>query len=516
MRSMEYSHHSQQTVSARTLWYLLLVVVSVILTVVALFYDFLFPIVAILGILFFAVVIHRPFWGFLLFVALIYLRPSDLFPILTTLRFQPLLLGLLIVLWLYRDFVRSKNQFNLHRIDLAILAFVVVMLLSIVTSIYIGQSVSVFTDYIKLLAFYLLATQMVKSKRQLKAFIAVLLGSVTFVSLVQVYTYLTIGLTRATGQGGYGIHIGPLHLYAGRAIGEQATNVHGVGGYSNGFLANASELGLGVLMVIPFAYYLCERVSSRFVRIVLILVLVILTFSLIVTGSRGATLAAFVVLLIIFFKSRHKMALAMVLILGLMVATPLLSDNYIDRVTSITEYESDTSANIRLSLWKAGLYMMMDRPLLGIGVGNFHNAYGGEYRETDSANLWWQPHNNFIQVGAEMGLLGLVAYVWILIMILKENRRSRRILALEFPAERSLEGYLHASDVSLYGCIVAGCFITSTYYPHILILALMARSMGGIIENKIKNRDLVLIEETDTDLTEHDKPPLDGRGKTIV
>jgi O-antigen ligase len=90
---------------------------------------------------------------------------------------------------------------------------------------------------------------------------------------------------------------------------------------------------------------------------------------------------------------------------------------------------SDTgTVYFRLSIWVAGLEMMAQHPLLGVGFGQFAVHLGSHLRD-----LVWIPsshaaqegtlaHNTFLNVGAEFGLIGLTLYLLILSGIYKAAR----------------------------------------------------------------------------------------------
>ncbi len=84
----------------------------------------------------------------------------------------------------------------------------------------------------------------------------------------------------------------------------------------------------------------------------------------------------------------------------------------------------DQSSRQRVLIWKDTLSLIRDRPLLGVGVGNF--AYNlPKYASRESAeNLArmrtavgmdlaaYQAHNGYLEVMAETGFLGLAAFLW--------------------------------------------------------------------------------------------------------
>lgn len=75
------------------------------------------------------------------------------------------------------------------------------------------------------------------------------------------------------------------------------------------------------------------------------------------------------------------------------------------------------SVELRWVMAKAGVEMFKEAPVFGIGVSHFYDAseaYAGPYL----LSVGWQPrenaHNNFVQVLAEQGLVGLGALFWML------------------------------------------------------------------------------------------------------
>lgn len=88
----------------------------------------------------------------------------------------------------------------------------------------------------------------------------------------------------------------------------------------------------------------------------------------------------------------------------------------------------------RLNLWHASLNMIADHPLWGVGLDNFLYAYRGRYifeaawRDPNLSH----PHNLLLDFGARLGLLGLVAGLWLLAMLpytlWQSRRRPRRWL----------------------------------------------------------------------------------------
>jgi O-antigen ligase len=79
----------------------------------------------------------------------------------------------------------------------------------------------------------------------------------------------------------------------------------------------------------------------------------------------------------------------------------------------------------KLDLWAVASKMILDFPATGIGSGayivelpNYVEQMGMEFRLTDSAE------NYFIQAGAELGLIGLILFIWVFYEIARQMWRS--------------------------------------------------------------------------------------------
>ena len=78
---------------------------------------------------------------------------------------------------------------------------------------------------------------------------------------------------------------------------------------------------------------------------------------------------------------------------------------------SLTQPSSqDYSTAERLAHWIAGLHMFLDHPILGVGIGNYADAYP-QYFITIFIDPLGHAHNYYINIAAETGFIGLTAYV---------------------------------------------------------------------------------------------------------
>ena len=151
--------------------------------------------------------------------------------------------------------------------------------------------------------------------------------------------------------------------------------------------------------------------------------LVVLNLGLLGSLTRGAWVALAVMLAALFALRRPRYLLAFVpaaLLFVLLAPAPVLS-----RIFSITDLR-DSSNYDRLCMADAGLRMIAERPLFGIGPDMVQERYA-LYRNP-TAPRYWVPHlhNTLLHLTAERGLASLVAYLWLMAApILLAVRRYR-------------------------------------------------------------------------------------------
>jgi len=108
----------------------------------------------------------------------------------------------------------------------------------------------------------------------------------------------------------------------------------------------------------------------------------------------------------------------------------------------------ENSVNARVLLAKAGLQMFTDAPIFGIGITQFYGASTGYLNGSLGPNFHENAHNNFLQVLAEQGVIGLGAMVWWLAVILMAGVQAR--------GADPLRGALIAAVVATVGTWMTG------------------------------------------------------------
>ncbi|MBN2374454.1 O-antigen ligase family protein [bacterium] len=171
--------------------------------------------------------------------------------------------------------------------------------------------------------------------------------------------------------------------------------------------------------------------SYRRYPVLKFVLLAVLGIAFFLTGSRGGLFAGLGGSLAILSLSRAKKKgfclLALFLIFLVIIPNPLIK-----RAMKI--HKTDIYALSRWSMWKSALDMIKDHTLFGVGLGNFkyfshRYAFPVEGAWARYARVANYTHNEFLHLGAEMGLPGIVFFLaafWIVFtMTLKKESYNR-------------------------------------------------------------------------------------------
>ena len=108
--------------------------------------------------------------------------------------------------------------------------------------------------------------------------------------------------------------------------------------------------------------------------------------------------------------------LILILIPLLLISSPTVKQRITQGTHEAIAYDSNaeaTSMGMRMVLWNNTVELIKARPLLGYGTGGFQKAYQSKI-ENEPAwkhEITHDPHNQFLKITTEQGLLGLVVFI---------------------------------------------------------------------------------------------------------
>jgi O-antigen ligase len=190
---------------------------------------------------------------------------------------------------------------------------------------------------------------------------------------------------------------------------------------------NYTSAYLGMLMTLAVCVW--QTQALRRYRRLAILVVFLAAIALACTFSRGGWIGVALSLTILGVARWHrggfsrKAAAASMAALVLAAAFLFVPNPISTRVMG----DDEGSAHSRIPLMHLALRVIEANPLLGVGANNFGTVMN-DYAGSEFRREWiYTVHNQFLLVCAETGIIGLMAYLWILLSVIRNGWRLWKI-----------------------------------------------------------------------------------------
>jgi len=185
----------------------------------------------------------------------------------------------------------------------------------------------------------------------------------------------------------------------------------------------AGWLVMMIPLALSFAYFWKDnlfKLSSRHnwlkkaIRPGLWAITGILTFCLAFTYSRGAWIG--VILAVLFIGRLRSRKLLIMTVIAILIL-PLFMTGYLkERTIAIIKFSE--TAGVRPLIWEEAVNIVKDFPFLGCGL-NTYAIVGPHYKVPGGTGYY--PHNSYLHMAAESGLLGLASFLWIIAALFKTS-----------------------------------------------------------------------------------------------
>ena len=188
-----------------------------------------------------------------------------------------------------------------------------------------------------------------------------------------------------------------------------------------------SMLAMGI--VISFYYFMNKVKDQVAFRILYLAVFITGCITLGMLASRGAFVAVFVPVLFILYKKTNSIKnVVFVIILISIAVIAISSTNYFDSLSARIG-QDDRTGSSRTVIWETSIntFLRSDMPTLLIGGGtNYSYVIVGK----SLGMPIYSPHNNFLGILYDYGILGLIAFLSIFYSWFKKNSHNVLVVSL--------------------------------------------------------------------------------------
>ncbi|MGB8982657.1 MAG: O-antigen ligase family protein, partial [Anaerolineales bacterium] len=224
----------------------------------------------------------------------------------------------------------------------------------------------------------------------------------------------------------------------------------------------------------------------------------IILYIMLNTYSRCAylVLAIDLVLIMFVFEKHFDPRVAFAGLTILILTIPFLPATYRERFNTLTAFTSengiyqDTSFRGRSSEMLTGLAMFAEHPILGVGAANYRPNYqryaqlvGIEFRAEER-----DAHSLYVQVLAETGILGVMAFLGLVFFLLEALNKAIRTLERS-PHLHEWLPWINAIRLALLSYLMTSIFLHNAYIRYFWILVAMALAAIQITDNMLNRRE---------------------------
>ncbi|MBA7530385.1 hypothetical protein ES705_22588 [subsurface metagenome] len=357
-------------------------------------------------------------------IALTILIPLAFYPYLTRI-FNPakeLVFELLVIIglmfWALRMVSQKKIKFIHSPLDFSVIAFMAICIFSLLWSDSPHITLKEFPLFLAGPLLYFIVVNNVNNKKQISRIISTILIMGGLFGIYGILQYN--GIDFAFWIGNYG---------RGKVFG-----LFGNVGYFSGYL----------MFPLPIAICLFFVCKNKVKKTLLLIGVLAMTIALLATLTRGSYLAlgiSSIFMFLLFLSSRgnffvkENKKIFIIILIAILVTTFLLvipnplnkQGTIISKIKSrisVTQLSKDSSLKRRAAIWGFSTLMVRDHLFLGSGLGTFeYNTLKyqakffdqGQNRTIYPYGVAGKAHNEYLQLGVELGIVGLGMFLWLII-----------------------------------------------------------------------------------------------------
>jgi O-antigen ligase len=392
------------------------------------------------------------FVGLFMFTVVLYFRPYEFHPALSFLSNSAFWIAIFTLILYVPTQLGLNERLTGSESEVTLIILVALAgLLSIPLALDPFHSWLSFIDYLKVVVMFIVMVNVVRTEKRLNALILLALAVSSVSSVAAVNDYRT-----------------------GRLL-VGGIRIEGVIG---GLFSNPNDLALHLVTMVPIAValFLASKTMPR--KLLYLCCSCLFVAGIVATYSRGGFIGLACAMVVLAWKlaRRYRVlfgAAGFALVLLVVAVGP---GGYKNRLTG----GADASAEARTGELKRSVYLMLRHPLVGVGMNNYIL-----YSNTSHAS-----HNSFTQVGSELGIPAMLAYILLLVTPL---RRLGKIRSLRGPTQRRGRLYylIVGIETSLISYMFASFFLSVAYIWYVYYLIGYAIALRRLSEEA---REFPLVE----------------------
>jgi O-antigen ligase len=396
--------------------------------------------------------LFNPFVGLIAVLAIIFVRPGELYPILDTIHVQRTFT--LIVLL---SFLVHQRRLAVPNVSKALLFLWGAMFCTVPFAFWQGGAFEHSVDFGKVIMYHLLILNLATNARRLR---------IVLITICVLVAWLGVWSTFLYYAGDYQVRMG-----IERAVGL------------NSFSDDPNALGITLVTALPLFLLFLRKDAGR-IRWVMMPLTAICLWTVVLTGSRTSYIVFAVMALAYASLQKYRVPAIFAVLTLIAVLWVSMPEQYRGRIETVDNLQADGSYQGRVQVWGQAWEMFKSNPLTGIGVGEFVDVHGAR------TGHWLNVHSLYFQLLSEMGSLGFCAFVVFLTSVIRQNFLIRRQSRLIPQCPSWFQNYPRACNLALLGLLVAGYSSHSLGRDTWYLLAGLTAAAGLVAKAEMQSEKL--------------------------
>jgi len=404
-----------------------------------------------------------------------------------TLKINQIIIMVLALAFLGHLAVKKDFKIAANPLLPGLLLFLAAAALSFLNSQVLSRSILIFSLFVFMALVFFLTPNLIKNTRDINSIIKILTTVTILLCLFGIFQFL-----------------GDRWGFSQSLTGLRDAYTKHVLGFTRIQATLLEPLYLANFLIIPLclfaALFLSNQIKTKWYWLALFFILVLTVFILTIARSGYLGLAAGLLVIILFrvksyFSLKKQIFVVIVLVFTGLACLGLLGNSYklfLAHGQAPLQGDEEASSAERKMTIKKGLAAYLSQPILGIGLGNY-GPYFANYPSKMPASGWQTVNNQYVEILAEMGLVGAVFFGIFLLAIL-----ARSWLAFWQTKDQFLSAVLLGLTAALVGILVQFYFFSTLYIVYIWFLLGLLVAIQEMIFRK-KGRDDKSIDKKSVD-----------------
>lgn len=211
-----------------------------------------------------------------------------------------------------------------------------------------------------------------------------------------------------------------------------------------GIASNPNISSSSIIIKLPFIIYFVHQVKKKWNKFLLRVIEYLSIIAIIILGSRLGLISLFIIYFFYFFwYKNHRLnqvfSIVVIFTFSFFISNSQTVNNFDLSSLRIENLNNDESTNQRLNFYKKAIDLSFNKPFTGYGLGSWkYESLPYDNNNNNDILVPYYTHNDFLQILFELGIIGLAAYLFFLIILFKKilflKDKLRGILIIIFIA----------------------------------------------------------------------------------